>query len=73
MERLIVLGFCVCRHDYRRCQWVLRGAIVLPERPALRRTDGSVDATPTGRRRYDGGTVSLSFSSVQERIHELLG
>jgi hypothetical protein len=40
----------------RRYYWALRCAIVVPRRFALRRTDESACATPTGRRRYGGFT-----------------
>jgi len=42
----------------RRYCWALRCAIVVLRRFALRRTDGSVGTTPTGRRRYGGGCAT---------------
>jgi hypothetical protein len=56
----------LCHNGDMRC------AIVVPGRFELRRTDGSVGATPTGRRRYGGRCAThrrLITKKLKQNLH----
>jgi hypothetical protein len=55
----------------RRYCWALRCEIVVLRRFALRRTDGSVGTTPTGRRRYGGGCATHRRQITKKRNQNL--